>query len=289
MDVNEEKCGVAVVDKPAGWTSFDVTAKLRRVYGTRRVGHTGTLDPMATGVLVALVGRAAKAAEYVSAGRKIYEARLRLGVVTDTEDITGDVISTSERLPDPKEVADAARGFVGEYLQTPPMYSAKKRNGERLYELARRGMSVEREPVAVTIYGLTVSETERADEFALRVVCSGGTYIRTLCADIGARLGCGGCMSALRRTETGGFEIGSAHKIEDIERDPDACLLPVETLFSGLPSVVLDADDERRIRCGQTLDVVGVAGRVRLYGAGGFFALGNVTGGRLRMIKLFVL
>lgn len=285
-----EACGVVVVDKPAGWTSFDVTAKLRRAYGTRRVGHTGTLDPMATGVLVVLVGRAAKAAEFVSAGRKVYEAVMRLGVTTDTEDITGQITSTCDALPEIDTVAAAAGTFVGEYMQTPPMYSAKKRGGDKLCDLARRGITVEREPVKVEIYGIDVRATERADEFALTVSCSGGTYIRTLCADIGARLGCGGCMSALRRTETGGFGIESAHTIEEITAGPERYILPTETLFDGLRRVNVDAEGEHRLRCGQRIRSAGEDGEtVRIAGDDGFFALGKIAEGKLFTVRLFSL
>ena len=287
-----EPCGVVVVDKPRGMTSFDVVVKLRRAYGTRRVGHTGTLDPMATGVLVVLVGRAAKAAEYISAGRKVYEAVLRLGMTTDTEDITGEVLTTSSDIPTEMDVRKAAESFLGEYMQTPPMYSAKKRGGEKLYDLARRGVTVEREPCRVEIYGISAAETERNDEYDLSVACSGGTYIRTLCADIGARLGCGGCMAALRRTETCGYGIESAHTIEEIESSPEKCILPLEGLFAQLRCVVLDAENERRIRCGQAVSAVGASNgvdgeRVRLSGADGFFALGEVRGGSVRSVKLF--
>ena len=289
--VGAEPCGVVVVDKPAGMTSFDVVAKMRRAYKTRRVGHTGTLDPMATGVLVVLVGRAAKAAEYVSAGRKVYEAGLRLGVTTDTEDITGEVITTSTDIPPEAEVRDAACGFIGTYMQTPPMYSAKKRDGEKLYELARRGITVEREPVPVEIYAASVGGTERPDEYTLSVSCSGGTYIRTLCADIGARLGCGGCMSSLRRTETGGFGIAEAHTIEEIECEPEKYLRPVDELFRSCRRVALGRDAARRIRCGQKIKVTGgkESERVRLYEGDVFFALGEIADGQARMIKLFVL
>lgn len=289
--VKAEPCGVVVVDKPAGMTSFDVVAKMRRAYGTRRVGHTGTLDPMATGVLVVLVGRAAKAAEYVSAGRKVYDAVLKLGVETDTEDTTGSVTATCEVTVTEEEVRAAAESFCGEYMQTPPMYSAKKRGGEKLYDLARQGVTVEREPCRVEVYSIEVTGTERTDEYALRVSCSGGTYIRTLCADIGARLGCGGCMASLRRLETGGFDIREAHTIEEIESAPDESLFPTESLFSGLRSVTLGEKDEFRIRNGQSVRIDGAADgeRLRLCGRDGFFALGEAGDGRVRQIKLFVI
>ncbi len=286
-------CGAVVVDKPEGWTSFDVVAKLRRIYGTRQVGHTGTLDPMATGVLVVLVGRAAKAAEYISAGRKVYRARLRLGITTDTEDITGTVLSARECAASIDEVRAAAEKFRGDIMQTPPMYSALKRGGEKLVDIARRGETVEREPRPVTVYSLDVSPTERADEYELLVSCSGGTYIRTLSADIGEALGCGGCMSALRRLETCGFSIGDAHTIEEIESSPRACIKDVGSLFADLPAVTVGRADEARLRNGQRLRLREegsfLSGRVRLCGEDGFFALGEAADGSVRSVKLFVL
>ena len=286
----DERCGVVIVDKPSGMTSFDVVARMRRIYGTRRVGHTGTLDPQATGVLVVLVGRAAKAAEYISAGRKVYEAMLRLGVETDTEDIWGAPISTSDVIPSEDEVAEAASAFVGDIMQVPPMYSALKRGGVKLVDMARRGVEVEREPRPVSVYSLDVTKTDRTDEYGLRVVCSSGTYIRTLCADIGRALGCGGCMSSLRRHETCGYGLGAAKTMEQIESDPDAALMSVETLFSSLSCVNVAGADEKKVKNGVPLHVESVCdGRVRINDAGGFFALGEVKDGVLRVVKYFVL
>ncbi len=286
-----EVCGVVVVDKPRGMTSFDVVARLRRIYGTRRVGHTGTLDPMATGVLVVLIGRAAKAADIIPAGRKVYSARLRLGLTTDTEDITGSLLSECGEIPGPQAVAAAAAGFLGEYMQTPPMYSAKKRGGEKLYELARRGLTVEREPCRVEVYDIGVTPTGREDEYELYAAVSGGTYIRTLCADIGERLGCGGCMAALRREETCGFVLGDAVTIEELEADPEGALLPTESLFAGMRALTLTYEETRRIRCGQALpaEACGEGERLRLYCDEGFFAVGEAHGGRVRAIRQFLL
>ena len=286
----DERCGVVIVDKPSGMTSFDVVARMRRIYGTRRVGHTGTLDPQATGVLVVLIGRAAKAAEYISAGRKIYEATLRLGVETDTEDIWGTPISTSDSIPSADDVEAAASAFVGDIMQVPPMYSALKRGGVKLVDLARRGVEIEREPRPVSVYSLEVTKTDRTDEYGLRVVCSSGTYIRTLCADIGRSLGCGGCMSSLRRLESCEYDIGDAKTIEQIESDPDAALMSVETLFSLLPCVYVAGADEKKVKNGVPLHVGSLRdGRVRINDADGFFALGEVKDGILRAVKYFVL
>ena len=285
-----EVCGVVVVDKPAGMTSFDVVAKMRRIYGTRRVGHTGTLDPEATGVLVVLVGRAAKAAEYISAGRKVYEASLRLGIETDTEDIWGSVTASCDRIPTEDEVRGATAQFVGNIMQVPPMYSALKRGGVKLVDMARRGIEIEREPRPVHVDELWITPTSSPEEYRMRVSCSPGTYIRTLCADIGCALGCGGCMSSLRRVETCGYGIGEARTIGEIEADPDAALMDVETLFAGLYNVRVSGADEKKVKNGMPVKAPHIPdGRVRIHDGDGFFALGEVKDGVLRTVKFFVL
>lgn len=286
-----EPTGAVVVDKPGGMTSFDVVARMRKIYGTRRVGHTGTLDPDATGVLVILVGRAAKAAEYITAGKKQYIATLRLGITTDTEDTSGEVLTRCENIPDANAVVAAAESFIGEYMQVPPMYSALKRDGEKLVDLARRGITVEREARRVEIMSLSCSPTEREDEYTLTVECSHGTYIRTLCADIGKKLGCGGCMSSLRRGETGGFTLADAHTIEEIGDAPEKYLLNTESLFAHLREVSFEGERERRIKNGLSLPVKGYTEgeRLRLYAGGEFFGLGEVKSGRVKCIKFFVI
>ena len=190
--VNTEPSGILILDKPQGITSHDAVYKIRRAYGTKRVGHTGTLDPLAEGVLVMLIGRAAKAAEYLSSDRKAYVATLRLGLTTDTEDITGEVLSRSESIPDAQTVYAALDRFRGDILQVPPMYSALKIGGQKLCDLARQGKVIEREPRPITVYSLEAKPTQSPADYILTVECSSGTYIRTLCADIGAALGCGG-------------------------------------------------------------------------------------------------
>ncbi len=279
-----------VVDKPAGMTSFDVVAKMRRIYATRRVGHTGTLDPDATGVLVVLVGRAAKATEYITVGKKQYIATLRLGLTTDTEDTSGAVLTESELIPSEQDVLAAAESFAGEYMQVPPMYSALKRDGEKLVDLARRGITVEREARRVDIHSIA-AERQTDTDYTLKVECSHGTYIRTLCADIGAKLGCGGCMASLRRGATGGFTLADAHTIEAIAEAPEAHLLPVEALFSSLPREKFAGSREKAIKNGVSLPLDGYrdGDRVRLCDANGFFGLGEVKGGRVKCIKFFVL
>ncbi|MGB4465038.1 MAG: tRNA pseudouridine(55) synthase TruB [Eubacteriales bacterium] len=306
-----EPCGIVVVDKPAGVTSHDVVNIMRRTYGTRRVGHAGTLDPMATGVLIVLVGRAVKVSEHIMSGKKRYSATLRLGVETDTEDITGTVVAEyKEKLPSFDEVQDACRAFLGEYMQTPPMYSALKRGGQKLVDLARRGVEVERTPRPVYIYSISAECTERPDEYKIDVFCSSGTYVRTLCADIGRRLGCGGCMSSLRRTGVGSFDVSDAKTLDEIASDPAAALLPTEAAFTSLPRVSVSPDAERKIRNGVAVwvessevsidrsnttlsnnDNNGGSGElVCLYNeAGAFFALGEIKRDKIKLKKLIIL
>ncbi|MBE6665432.1 MAG: tRNA pseudouridine(55) synthase TruB [Ruminococcaceae bacterium] len=233
--------GVLLIHKPYGITSFDVVARVRRLYGTKKVGHTGTLDPIATGLLPVLVGRAVKASEFLTEKDKEYIAGLRLGLTTDTEDITGAVLSKSENIPDSEAVIRAAKTFTGEIMQIPPMYSALKVGGEKLVDLARKGIVIEREARPITIHELDI-EGAGAD-YTMRVFCSKGTYIRTLCADIGNKLGCGGIMTSLVRTKTGGFRLSEAHTLEALEalttEQRSKLLLPTETLFTHLPMVKL--------------------------------------------------
>ena len=233
--------GVLLIHKPYGITSFDVVARVRRLYGTKKVGHTGTLDPIATGLLPVLVGRAVKASEFLTEKDKEYIAGLRLGLTTDTEDITGAVLSKSENIPDSEAVIRAAKTFTGEIMQIPPMYSALKVGGEKLVDLARKGIVIEREARPITIHELDI-EGAGAD-YAMRIFCSKGTYIRTLCADIGNKLGCGGIMTSLVRTKTGGFRLSEAHTLEELEalttEQRSKLLLPTETLFTHLPMVKL--------------------------------------------------
>lgn len=301
MEETFEPCGVLVIDKPAGMTSHDVVGKVRRLYHTRKVGHTGTLDPMATGVLVILIGRAAKAAEYLSVHQKRYAAVMRLGLTTDTEDVTGRVLTTAESTPAPELVIAKAADFVGEILQTPPMYSALKVGGQKLVDLARRGIEVERVARPVTVYALSCTHLEEND-YALDVHCSSGTYIRTLCADIGKALGCGGAMAALRRTQTGGFGLAECVTPEQLEQMSDeerlALLIPIERLFDDLPAVRLPAFYEKLCRNGCEIyqKKIGVdhktGTRVRLCDTNGaFFALGEVRefegGSAIKGIKYF--
>lgn len=296
-----ELSGVLVIDKCGGMTSHDVVGRVRRLYHTRRVGHAGTLDPMATGVLVVLVGRAAKAAEYLTLNTKEYHATLRLGLTTDTEDITGKTLTVSGDIPNAPEVVALAESFVGERMQTPPMYSALKVGGQKLVDLARRGIEVERKPRPITIHAISCEPLSDRD-FSLRVVCSAGTYIRTLCADIGSALGCGGAMASLRRTAAGEFSLQQAIDLQALEALDEeglaARLLPVCTLFADLAAVHLPPFYEKLCRGGCEIyqkkigTAYGIGTRVRLCNAKGeFFALGEVreyeNGTAIKSIKMF--
>ena len=235
------KGGVLLLYKPGGITSHDAVAKVRRLYGTRSVGHTGTLDPMATGLLIMLVGKAVKASDYVTAQDKIYDAEMKLGIMTDTADITGNILSRSDDIPTRDEVISAAKSFVGRYMQVPPMYSAIKVDGKKLYELAREGKTVELEPRELFISSIDIEGED--DTYRMRIACSKGTYIRTLCEDIGKKLGCGATMSALCRYSSGGFTLDDAVTPEELEdfspEERTARLIPAENLFSDFESVSL--------------------------------------------------
>ena len=222
--------GILLVDKPSEWTSMDVCAHLRGVLHERHIGHTGTLDPNATGLLVVLTGKGTKAAKYAENDTKEYIARMRLGMRTDTQDIWGTVLEETERGRTRDEIEAVLDAFRGDILQLPPMYSAIKIRGKKLYEIARRGGDVEREPRPIHIYRLELLDRDENGDWGLDVACSKGTYIRTLCADIGEALGCGGCMSALRRIRCGDFTIDEAHTLDEIRADPEAYILPVERI-----------------------------------------------------------
>lgn len=297
-----EPSGILLVHKTCGMTSHDVVGKVRRLFGTRRVGHTGTLDPMASGLLVVLVGRAAKAAEYLSCDRKAYLATLRLGLTTDTEDTTGTVLTTCDTLPNAETVITAAARFEGEISQIPPMYSALKVDGRKLCDLARRGVTVERKPRPITIYRLLVTPTESPSDYTMALDCSSGTYVRTLCADIGQALGCGGAMASLVRTRAGGFSLDDAATLSELEAlDEEARasrLLPIETLFADMEACALPAFYERLCRNGCEIyqKKIGtnyaLGTRLRLLSADGhFFAIGEVreyeAGTAIKSLKFF--
>lgn len=298
-----ELSGVVLLNKPAGFTSHDCVNKMRRLYNTKKVGHTGTLDPMATGVLPILIGRAAKASDFLMAENKRYLAGLRLGLTTDTEDTTGETLTTSDKIPTEDEVRRVCAEFVGEIMQVPPMYSALKVDGKKLVDLAREGKVIEREARPITVYSIGVEVGESPADYILDVRCSKGTYIRTLCADIGARLTCGGAMSSLARLASGDFYIDECVTLDEIEEmgeDERAALVkPTESLFSDLPKIKLPPFFEKLSRDGNEIyqKKIGtgftLGQRVALYGKDGFFALGEVReypeGSAVKVIKLFLL
>ena len=283
--------GILIIDKPQDWTSMDVCAKLRRVLGERRIGHAGTLDPMATGVLPVFVGRATRAVEFASEGEKEYLAGLRLGQVTDTQDTTGTVLETHPVDVTPEALEAALESFRGDIQQIPPMYSAIKIQGKKLYELARKGREVERPPRNITIHALTVEEQVSGTDFLIRVRCSKGTYVRTLCHDIGRALGCGGTMFSLRRTMAAGFTLAQSHPLPEVLEHPDpaSLLTPVDAYFSGRPELRLRPEAEKKVRNGVSFPLPGAEdGEYRVYGAKGeFLALSRVERGTLRTIKSF--
>ena len=281
--------GIVIVDKPQGWTSQDVTARLRRVFGTRRIGHGGTLDPMATGVLPVFVGRATRAVEFFEHAEKTYETVLRLGITTDTEDVTGTVLTEENVSFTEEQLQETLAAFRGEILQVPPMYSALKVNGQKLCDLARKGKTVERQPRPITIHELTLVERGE-NTLRLRVRCSKGTYIRTLCKDIGEKLGCGGCMESLRRVAAGEYTIGEAVPLQTLleTEKPEDYLRTVDTMFRNYPAVTLTTNQETRCRNGNAFSVSLAPGAYRAYSQGGeFLMLAKVDGGVMSTIKSF--
>ena len=281
--------GIVIVDKPQGWTSQDVTARLRRVFGTRRIGHGGTLDPMATGVLPVFVGRATRAVEFFEHAEKTYETVLRFGITTDTEDMTGTVLTEEKVSFTEEQLQETLAAFRGEILQVPPMYSALKVNGQKLCDLARKGKTVERQPRPITIHELTLVERGE-NTLRLRVRCSKGTYIRTLCKDIGEKLGCGGCMESLRRVAAGEYTVDEAVPLQTLldTEEPEKYLRDVDTMFRNYPAVTLTANQETRCRNGNAFSVSLAPGTYRAYSQGGeFLMLAKVDGGVMSTIKSF--
>ena len=281
--------GIVIVDKPQGWTSQDVVSKLRGVYKTRRIGHGGTLDPLATGVLPVFVGRATRGVEFFEHAEKTYETVLRLGVTTDTEDITGTTLEEKPVAVTREQMEDVLQQFRGDILQVPPMYSAIKINGQKLYDLARKGKEVERQARPVTIYKL---ECLSFDGVAARLLvhCSKGTYIRTLCKDIGATLGCGGCMEALRRVSAGSYTLEQAVSLQALMEsdDPGKYLIPVDSMFTSFEQVKLTPKQTLRCRNGNSFSVDLVDGTYRAYSPEGeFLMLAKVETGVMHTVKSF--
>ena len=285
--------GIIIIDKPQEWTSNDVVSRLRRVFNTRRIGHGGTLDPMATGVLPVFVGRATRGVEFFEHAEKVYETTIRFGLTTDTEDITGKILTENEVSLTENDLLAVLPRFRGEILQVPPMYSAIKVNGQKLYDLARKGREVERQARSITIHELELLEFS-GNEARLRVRCSKGTYIRTLCKDIGEALGCGGCMAALRRVQAGEYTLeGSVPlrqllDISEAGEDEEHLLRPVDTMFASHPALKLTEKQARLVKNGNAFSAGCADGTYRVYGPDGeFLALCKAENGRVSTIKSF--
>ena len=248
--------GILLMDKPEGVTSFEVVRRARRRLSIRKIGHLGTLDPFATGLLPLCLKEATKLVPYLIPEPKTYRAVVRLGVTTDTQDLTGEVVARSETLPQPEEIRRAARGFVGELQQTPPMYSALRHQGQRLYRLARRGEVVALKPRKVVVHGLTVDRID-LPLVTLTVTCSKGTYIRTLAADLGAALGCGAHLAALRRLQVGPFRVEEALPLAALEEatlaELASRLIPLDRCLPGMTRVAVDPEQARQMRQGRPL------------------------------------
>ena len=281
--------GIVIVDKPQNWTSQDVAARLRRVFQTKRIGHGGTLDPMATGVLPVFVGRGTRGVEFFEHAEKTYETVLKLGITTDTEDIWGNVLARSPVCVTEEQVEAVLSRFRGEIMQVPPMYSALKVNGQKLCDLARKGQQVQRQPRPIIIHQLNLLERGE-DTLRLQVRCSKGTYIRTLCKDIGEALGCSGCMQQLRRTSAGEYTIEEAVPLETLleSENPEQFLRPVDSMFRSYPALTLTANQEKRCRNGNPFSLSVPEGTYRAYSESGeFLMLGKVESGIMSTIKSF--
>lgn len=283
--------GIIIIDKPAGWTSMDVCAKLRGILKTKKIGHAGTLDPMATGVLPVFVGQATRAVSFAEGGEKEYVAGLRLGRTTNTQDTEGETLTQSPVTVGREELEAVLPRFTGEISQIPPMFSAIKINGQKLYDLARQGKEVERKARAVTIFALEVVEQVSETDYILRIRCSKGTYVRTLCHDIGQALGCGGCMFSLRRTMAAGFTLDESVTLEQMQEGGEAMLRPTDSLFRDRPDYRLKTEkQEERCRNGNPVFIREnlPEGEYRIYGREGeFLCLSRLQGDTMTSLKNF--
>lgn len=294
------KSGIIVLKKEEGITSQGAVNRVKRLFGEKKAGHTGTLDPLATGVLPILIGRAVKASEYMLSSDKYYRAILKLGLTTDTEDITGKILTECGDVPEENEVLAVIKSFEGEIMQIPPMYSALKVGGQKLCDIARRGEEIEREARKITVHSIK-AEKITSDTYSLDVHCSKGTYIRTLCADIGATLGCGGVMAALKRTKASVFTLDDAHTLSEIEAltesERDKLIIPTERVFENLDKIYLEPFFARLCRCGVEIylkkigKTLPLGTRVTIHDEQGFFALGEVrefeSGLAIKPVKQF--
>ena len=283
--------GIIVIDKPSDWTSMDVCGKLRGILKTKKVGHAGTLDPMATGVLPVFVGQATRAVSFAEGGEKEYVAGLRLGRTTNTQDTEGQTLTQSPVTVGREELEAVLPRFTGEISQIPPMFSAIKINGQKLYDLARQGKEVERKARAVTIFALEVVEQVSETDYILRIRCSKGTYVRTLCHDIGQALGCGGCMFSLRRTMAAGFTLDESVTLERMQEGGEAPLRPTDSLFRDRPDYRLKTEkQEERCRNGNPFFIQESLpeGEYRIYGReGAFLCLSRLQGDTMTSLKNF--
>lgn len=289
--------GIIILDKPKGITSFGAVARVRRLCGEKKCGHTGTLDPMATGVMTIMLGNTTRFTELLPSHDKAYVASFRLGTVTDTLDITGNVLETRKVESTAEQVREALRSFEGEISQLPPMYSAVSVNGQRLYDLARKGIEVERKPRQVTVYSIgLLSENEKDGEYSIAVECSSGTYIRTIIADLGEMLGCGAVLTDLRRTKANGFFVENAVTLEELESAVsegriDSVLMPVDRALEGYPVIKVSAAQAKRFSNGGELDLQRLKyprmpGLFRIYDPeNNFIGLGEIGMGESLTVK----
>ncbi len=294
------KSGIIVLKKEIGITSQAAVNKIKHLFGAKKAGHTGTLDPLATGVLPILLERAVKASEYMLSSDKYYRATLLLGITTDTEDITGNILTECTEFPKEEDVFEAIRGFIGESLQTPPMYSALKVGGKKLCDLARSGISIEREARKITIHSINAEKIDERRYF-LDIHCSKGTYIRTLCADIGKILGTGAVMETLERTKASVFTLEDAHTLSELEamtkEEREALIIPEERVFLSYEEIKLSPFFSKLAHSGLEIYLskigksIEIGAVVRLSDGGGFFALGEVRnfdeGPAIKPIKQF--
>lgn len=294
------KDGVIIINKSDGMSSFAVVSRVRRLFDVKKAGHTGTLDPMATGVLPVLLGRGVKASEYMLTSDKHYRAVMLLGITTDTEDVTGTILTKSDETPNEEEVLSAVSSMLSESLQTPPMYSALKVGGKKLCDLARAGEVVDREPRKITVHSIEATKINER-EYSLDIHCSKGTYIRTLIADIGKKLGVGAAMKALMRTEASGYSLADAYTLDELEgmspEERDGKIMPIESVFKNVRELTLPPFFSRLARCGVEIYLkkinfaAEVSERVKLFDENGFFALGEVrefeAGLAIKPIKQF--
>ena len=282
--------GVLIIDKPDGWTSMDVCAKLRGVFHEKRVGHGGTLDPMATGVLPVFLGRATRAVEYATDSDKEYIAGIKLGVITNTQDTTGEILEEHPVTADRAALEAILPRFTGELDQIPPMFSAIKKDGKKLYELARKGVEVERKPRHIVIKEMEITNCIDNSTYELRVLCSKGTYVRTLCHDIGAALGCGAAMCSLRRSMAAGYTLNDAVTLEQVMEaaDPAALVRPVDSCFAEYPAVQIEGKNLFKAKNGNPFPWDGPEDVYRVYStAGDFLLLGQCKDGMMSTIKSF--